>query len=112
VLDRVREEVLAKGKVSLDADGKWVALDRCLFRVDGSFVGQGTLFGFAADLGKDAPDTPPIMFDFDKTDIRPDQAARLNTIADWLKVHPRVLVLLEGNTDQRGTAAYQLALAR
>jgi peptidoglycan-associated lipoprotein len=51
-----------------------------------------------------------INFDFDRAEIRPGDAAILDANADWLRVNPDRLVLIEGHCDERGTAEYNLAL--
>jgi len=51
-----------------------------------------------------------IHFDFDKYDIRPDDARILDANAAWLKTNQRNLVLIEGHCDERGTSEYNLAL--
>jgi peptidoglycan-associated lipoprotein len=69
-----------------------------------------------------APTTPPrpseftatanlkdVFFDFDKYDIRPNDAKMLDTNAAWLKSN-NDLVLIEGHCDERGTNEYNLAL--
>jgi peptidoglycan-associated lipoprotein len=69
-----------------------------------------------------APTTPPrpseftatanlkdVFFDFDKYDIRPNDAKMLDTNAAWLKSNDD-LVLIEGHCDERGTNEYNLAL--
>jgi len=50
-----------------------------------------------------------IYFDFDRYDIRPGDARTLEADAAWLKTHD-VLVLVEGQCDERGTVEYNLAL--
>ena len=60
-------------------------------------------FVASADL-KDA------HFDFDKYDIRPEDARILDADAAWLKSRPNDLVLIEGHCDERGTNEYNLAL--
>ena len=50
-----------------------------------------------------------IYFDFDRYDIRPGDAKTLEADAAWLKTHD-VLILIEGQCDERGTAEYNLAL--
>ena len=50
-----------------------------------------------------------IYFDFDRYDIRPGDAKTLETDAAWLKTHD-VLILIEGQCDERGTVEYNLAL--
>jgi len=51
-----------------------------------------------------------VYFDFDKSLIRPRDAKTLDASADWLKANPNQLVRIEGNTDERGTNEYNLAL--
>jgi peptidoglycan-associated lipoprotein len=50
-----------------------------------------------------------VFFDFDKYDIRPNDAKMLDTNAAWLKSNNN-LVLIEGHCDERGTNEYNLAL--
>jgi len=50
-----------------------------------------------------------IYFDFDRYEIRPSDAKTLEIDAAWLKTHD-VLVLIEGQCDDRGTVDYNLAL--
>jgi peptidoglycan-associated lipoprotein len=56
------------------------------------------------------PNLADIHFDFDKYDIRPQDAQILDANAAWLKANQRNLVLIEGHCDERGTAEYNLAL--
>jgi peptidoglycan-associated lipoprotein len=51
-----------------------------------------------------------ISFDFDRAEIRPADAAILDANADWLRINPDRLALIEGHCDERGTAEYNLAL--
>ena len=50
-----------------------------------------------------------IYFDFDRYDIRPGEVKTLEADAAWLKTHD-VLILIEGQCDERGTVEYNLAL--
>jgi peptidoglycan-associated lipoprotein len=59
-------------------------------------------FGPASELGD-------IHFDFDRYDIRPDDAKILDTEAAWLKTNGYQL-LIEGHCDERGTNEYNVAL--
>jgi peptidoglycan-associated lipoprotein len=52
----------------------------------------------------------PAFFDYDKADIRPDGREVLNANAEWLKKYPGVQITIEGHSDERGTAQYNLAL--
>jgi peptidoglycan-associated lipoprotein len=51
-----------------------------------------------------------IYFDYDKSEIRPDQMARLQANASWLKQNPGVHFTIEGHCDERGSQEYNLAL--
>jgi peptidoglycan-associated lipoprotein len=51
-----------------------------------------------------------VYFDFDKYDIRPEDAKTLDANATWLKSNAENLVLIEGHCDERGTNEYNLAL--
>ncbi len=50
-----------------------------------------------------------IYFDFDQYDIRPGDAKTLEADAAWLKTND-ILILIEGQCDERGTIEYNLAL--
>jgi peptidoglycan-associated lipoprotein len=70
-----------------------------------------------------APELPPdkqreftqsvkdVHFDFDKSDLRPEDRAILASDAEWLKAHPDVMVTLEGDADERGSIVYNLMLS-
>lgn len=51
-----------------------------------------------------------IYFDYDQSEIRADQLSRLQSDAAWLKEHPAVKFVVEGNCDDRGSEEYNLAL--
>jgi len=51
-----------------------------------------------------------VYFDFDKYDIRAEDAKTLDANAAWLKSNGDNLVLIEGHADERGTNEYNLAL--
>jgi peptidoglycan-associated lipoprotein len=55
-------------------------------------------------------DMQPIIFDYDKSDIREDQKGKLQTATTYLKSNPNVRITIEGNTDERGSEEYNLAL--
>jgi peptidoglycan-associated lipoprotein len=52
----------------------------------------------------------PVYFDFDKSNIRDDQKARLEGNGDFLSAHAKVMIAIEGNCDERGTNEYNMAL--
>jgi peptidoglycan-associated lipoprotein len=56
------------------------------------------------------PELKDVFFDFDKYDIRPEDAKTLDANAGWFKSNPNHLILIEGHCDERGTNEYNLAL--
>jgi peptidoglycan-associated lipoprotein len=52
----------------------------------------------------------PIYFDFDKSNIKEDQRARIVENATFLSENKGVRVRIEGNCDERGTNEYNMAL--
>lgn len=51
-----------------------------------------------------------VYFDFDKSDIKDEYKSLLKAHAQYLADHPDIHVTLEGNTDERGTREYNMAL--
>jgi peptidoglycan-associated lipoprotein len=51
-----------------------------------------------------------VYFDFDSSLLTPQARQMLNIKADFLSAHRDVAVMIEGHCDERGTAAYNLAL--
>jgi len=68
-----------------------------------------------------APAPPPqpaeagpasLYFDYDSSELSSDSRSTLQTFFDALKDRPLVMVRVEGNCDERGTAEYNLALGQ
>jgi peptidoglycan-associated lipoprotein len=51
-----------------------------------------------------------VYFDFDRSNIRPDQTDSVEKNAKYLLDHPDQKVLIEGHCDERGTNEYNFAL--
>ena len=51
-----------------------------------------------------------VYFDFDKSDVQPEDRDIVIAHAKYLASHPDKKVVLEGNTDERGTREYNIAL--
>lgn len=51
-----------------------------------------------------------INFDFDRSEIREADKAKLQAIAGFMKNYPQVKLNLEGHCDERGTVEYNIAL--
>ena len=53
-----------------------------------------------------------IFYDYNKSDIRPDAAIRLDTLVQTLVDNPKISIELSSHTDQRGKDAYNLKLSQ
>jgi peptidoglycan-associated lipoprotein len=53
-----------------------------------------------------------VFFDYDKDDLRDDARSALDMKAAILNANPGVTITITGNTDERGTAEYNLALGQ
>lgn len=69
---------------------------------DGSFVGDKA---GALEVGNQT-----YYFDFDKSEVRASDRDSINVQARYLAAHEKAKVLLEGNTDPRGSREYNIAL--
>ena len=69
----------------------------------------------AADVGTDLfkmLDLKPILFDYDKSNIRPDAEIELRKVIAYMKEFPKVKIDIRSHTDSRGRDAYNLALSK
>lgn len=66
---------------------------------------------YKKDHGRSSGQLVPIYFDFDQASLRSDQFPVLEKNADFLKNNPSLKVIIQGNSDERGTNEYNLALA-
>ena len=78
-----------------------------------------TGFGKETNPPKSSPSSVPdssmfhtIYFDFDKSDLRADAREGLQSNATYLKGNSAVQVTIAGNTDERGSNEYNLALGK
>jgi len=88
--------------------------------VAGAQAGGATSGAAAADSGRATPLPGPtaaaggaattIYFDFDSSEVRPEFAAAITAHARRLAADRTLRVRLEGNTDERGSAEYNVAL--
>jgi outer membrane protein OmpA-like peptidoglycan-associated protein len=53
-----------------------------------------------------------IFYDYNKSNIRPDAAVRLDTLVQTLRDNPKINIELSSHTDQRGKDAYNLKLSQ
>lgn len=60
--------------------------------------------------GRSSANLSPIYFDFDQAGVSPSMTDTLIQNADYLNSIPNANVIIEGNSDERGTNEYNLAL--
>lgn len=53
-----------------------------------------------------------VLFDFDSTNIKNNNNAVLDGMADFIRAYPQTNVILEGHTDNRGSERYNLKLSQ
>ena len=53
-----------------------------------------------------------IYFDFDKDEVKPEYRALVEAHAKYLNEHADAKIVLQGNTDERGSREYNLALGQ
>jgi peptidoglycan-associated lipoprotein len=106
------------GEVAVGADGQPVGADGQTGGGAGDAASaEGRAAADASGAGRPDPrefaevaELQDIYFEFDRYEIRPDAARRLQAHAAWLKARPGDLLLIEGHCDERGTEEYNLAL--
>jgi peptidoglycan-associated lipoprotein len=84
----------------------------------GGAMRAGRAGGMGAGMGERVPvkeftqatELADIHFEFDRYDIRAQDESALQSNAAWLRSNRNYLVLIEGHTDERGTAEYNVAL--
>lgn len=60
--------------------------------------------------GRSSPEMKSIYYNFDQANVRPDQVAKMEANARYMKSNAKARVVIEGNCDERGTSEYNLAL--
>jgi len=90
--EKIYEESMAAKEESLEAQAAMMEKDQQVLE------------------GRTSAPLLPIYFDFDKSNIREDQRARIEKNAAFLKQNKGAKVRIEGNCDERGTNEYNMAL--
>jgi len=94
-----------------DGSGRMGDGGRSDFAAGGGGAAGSTLARGGASAGQSGvTGLQDIHFDFDKYALRPEDAQLLSANAEWLREHPRAVILIEGHCDDRGTNEYNLAL--
>jgi peptidoglycan-associated lipoprotein len=76
----------------------------------GAAATSGPVPGSQEDLVANVGDR--VFFDFDRSTLTTDARATLDRQSAWLGKYPQVNVQVAGNTDDRGTEEYNLALGQ
>jgi peptidoglycan-associated lipoprotein len=63
-----------------------------------------------ADLDLFSKNVKDVFFDYDKSNIRPDEASITQRDASFLQQHPTIKILVEGHCDDRGSDEFNIAL--
>lgn len=61
------------------------------------------------ELNRNSP-LRPVFFAYDSSELTPEARSILNETAELLRRYPSWIITIEGHTDERGTAEYNLAL--
>jgi peptidoglycan-associated lipoprotein len=81
----------------------------------GSGTGQplGTEGGSAATSENGRPDLKrSVYYEFDRYEVKPEYRALVESHARWLRTNPKARLTIEGNTDERGSREYNVALGQ
>jgi peptidoglycan-associated lipoprotein len=79
----------------------------------GQPIGVGTDTGTSTTTRGERPDLKrSVYYEFDQYDVKPEYRALVETHARWLLANPRGRLTIEGNTDERGSREYNVALGQ
>jgi peptidoglycan-associated lipoprotein len=53
-----------------------------------------------------------VYYEFDRYDVKPEYRALVQSHARWLVANPKARLTIEGNTDERGSREYNVALGQ
>jgi len=59
-----------------------------------------------------APSARQVFFDLDQYTVKPEYQGVVQATADFLKSKPKVRIIIQGNTDERGSREYNLSLGQ
>lgn len=65
---------------------------------------------YLKEHGRSSIQFKPVYFSFDQTIIQPDMRPIIEANTQYMKDNPGIYVVIEGNTDERGTNEYNMAL--
>ena len=104
-------------KLDQPAEGTSTAAGSGTGGAEGQGTGQSSVTqvqagASAADKAGPVGVAKVIYFDYDSYTVKPDSQSVVDQHARFLREHPKARLVLEGNTDQRGSREYNLALGQ
>ena len=78
-----------------------ISVNRAMTDLDAKVIGQAIVIDLSSD----------VLFDFDKSDIKPPAVATLDKVAVIIQAKSTGKVLIEGHTDAKGSKAYNQKLS-
>ncbi len=83
-------------------------------RSDSRVTGRSTSAARSSSTARRAgqPAERSVFFEFDKSTLSPEDRKLIESHAQYLREHPEVKVRVEGNTDERGSKEFSLALGQ
>lgn len=102
-LARARADSIARALEASRADSLRAEVQR-----NGADAAPATASGL--DAASEAILLEQVYFDFDRSDVRADQRAKLDGKLTILRANPRLAIQVEGHCDERGPDEYNLAL--
>ena len=73
-------------------------------------LGAGATNAARGDLAPDLKRS--VYYEFDRYDVKPEYRALVQSHARWLVANPKARLTIEGNTDERGSREYNVALGQ
>ena len=103
--------VMMEEPVDGDADGDGIpdSRDKCPGTAAGAKVDAD---GCYIIIEKPVTIRLEVLFDFDKSVVKPEYYPEIKKVADFMKQYPMTDTVIEGHTDSVGTAAYNLSLSQ
>lgn len=103
--------VMMEEPVDGDADGDGVpdSRDKCPGTAAGAKVDAD---GCYIIIEKPVTIRLEVLFDFDKSVVKPEYYPEIKEVADFMKQYPMTDTVIEGHTDSIGTNAYNLSLSQ
>ena len=98
-----------------DSSGGAPASDKSSSTATSRGTNSGSMSGMASSNARTAAGEPgehSVFFEFDKSALTPQDRKVVEAHAQYLKEHPDMKVRVEGNTDERGSKEYNLALGQ